>query len=190
MALVRSAACPPGTTARHRLPRAPRRLGHARRPRVVEPHHLRSGRIRSVPRLGRAPRSAGDRADLRHPLRHRLDQARHPLEGRAGLSPARGSWKSCPRPGMWSSTPRAAGPPTSRSKSCCATTCWSPTSTRAGPSPPSTAAPCACWCPGCTSGRAPSGCRGIEFTADERLGYWERLGYHALGDPWLEQRYS
>jgi DMSO/TMAO reductase YedYZ molybdopterin-dependent catalytic subunit len=32
--------------------------------------------------------------------------------------------------------------------------------------------------------------RGIEFTPDERLGYWERLGYHRLGDPWLEQRYS
>jgi DMSO/TMAO reductase YedYZ molybdopterin-dependent catalytic subunit len=32
--------------------------------------------------------------------------------------------------------------------------------------------------------------RGIEFTSDERLGYWERLGYHRLGDPWLEQRYS
>jgi DMSO/TMAO reductase YedYZ molybdopterin-dependent catalytic subunit len=32
--------------------------------------------------------------------------------------------------------------------------------------------------------------RGIEFTVDERLGYWERLGYHSLGDPWLEQRYS
>jgi DMSO/TMAO reductase YedYZ molybdopterin-dependent catalytic subunit len=32
--------------------------------------------------------------------------------------------------------------------------------------------------------------QGIELTADERLGYWERLGYHALGDPWLEQRYS
>jgi DMSO/TMAO reductase YedYZ molybdopterin-dependent catalytic subunit len=32
--------------------------------------------------------------------------------------------------------------------------------------------------------------RGIEFTAEERLGYWERLGYHRLGDPWLEQRYS
>ena len=31
---------------------------------------------------------------------------------------------------------------------------------------------------------------GIEFTADERLGYWEVRGYHSLGDPWLEQRYS
>jgi DMSO/TMAO reductase YedYZ molybdopterin-dependent catalytic subunit len=32
--------------------------------------------------------------------------------------------------------------------------------------------------------------RGIEFTEEERLGYWERYGYHRLGDPWLEQRYS
>jgi DMSO/TMAO reductase YedYZ molybdopterin-dependent catalytic subunit len=32
--------------------------------------------------------------------------------------------------------------------------------------------------------------RGIEFTVDERLGYWESVGYHRLGDPWLEQRYS
>jgi DMSO/TMAO reductase YedYZ molybdopterin-dependent catalytic subunit len=32
--------------------------------------------------------------------------------------------------------------------------------------------------------------QGIELTADQRLGYWERLGYHELGDPWLEQRYS
>jgi DMSO/TMAO reductase YedYZ molybdopterin-dependent catalytic subunit len=30
----------------------------------------------------------------------------------------------------------------------------------------------------------------IEVTAEERLGYWERVGYHRLGDPWLEQRYS
>ncbi len=32
--------------------------------------------------------------------------------------------------------------------------------------------------------------QGIEFTADQRLGYWEVRGYHVLGDPWLEQRYS
>jgi DMSO/TMAO reductase YedYZ molybdopterin-dependent catalytic subunit len=31
---------------------------------------------------------------------------------------------------------------------------------------------------------------GIEFTAEQRLGYWETRGYHELGDPWLEQRYS
>jgi DMSO/TMAO reductase YedYZ molybdopterin-dependent catalytic subunit len=31
---------------------------------------------------------------------------------------------------------------------------------------------------------------GIELTADQRLGYWETRGYHELGDPWLEQRYS
>ncbi len=31
---------------------------------------------------------------------------------------------------------------------------------------------------------------GIEITADQRLGFWETRGYHELGDPWLEQRYS
>ena len=30
----------------------------------------------------------------------------------------------------------------------------------------------------------------IEFVAEKRLGYWESVGYHELGDPWLEQRYS
>lgn len=31
---------------------------------------------------------------------------------------------------------------------------------------------------------------GLDFVAEEVLGYWESLGYHPLGDPWLEQRYS
>jgi DMSO/TMAO reductase YedYZ molybdopterin-dependent catalytic subunit len=30
----------------------------------------------------------------------------------------------------------------------------------------------------------------IEFLAEQRLGYWESVGYHSFGDPWLEQRYS
>ncbi|NLT34477.1 MAG: sulfite oxidase-like oxidoreductase [Gaiellales bacterium] len=30
----------------------------------------------------------------------------------------------------------------------------------------------------------------IEFMAERRLGYWESVGYHELGDPWKEQRYS
>jgi len=31
---------------------------------------------------------------------------------------------------------------------------------------------------------------GIELTAEQHLGFWETRGYHELGDPWLEQRYS
>ncbi len=30
----------------------------------------------------------------------------------------------------------------------------------------------------------------LEFINRDRPGYWEERGYHALGDPWLEQRYS
>lgn len=31
--------------------------------------------------------------------------------------------------------------------------------------------------------------RGIELSATDKPGYWERGGYHLLGDPWREQRF-
>ncbi|MFM9864218.1 MAG: sulfite oxidase-like oxidoreductase [Alphaproteobacteria bacterium] len=30
----------------------------------------------------------------------------------------------------------------------------------------------------------------IEFSRDDKPGFWETRGYHNLGDPWLEERYS
>jgi len=32
--------------------------------------------------------------------------------------------------------------------------------------------------------------RGFELLDRDQLGFWERNGYHAYGDPWKEQRYS
>lgn len=32
--------------------------------------------------------------------------------------------------------------------------------------------------------------KGIEFVAEDQPGYWERVGYHHLGDPWKEQRFE
>jgi DMSO/TMAO reductase YedYZ molybdopterin-dependent catalytic subunit len=32
--------------------------------------------------------------------------------------------------------------------------------------------------------------RGIEFLAQDRLGFWERYGYNNHADPWLEERYA
>jgi DMSO/TMAO reductase YedYZ molybdopterin-dependent catalytic subunit len=32
--------------------------------------------------------------------------------------------------------------------------------------------------------------RGLELVGEDRLGFWESLGYHSYGDPWLEQRYA
>lgn len=31
---------------------------------------------------------------------------------------------------------------------------------------------------------------GVEFTSEERLGFWESHGYHNRGDPWKEERYG
>jgi DMSO/TMAO reductase YedYZ molybdopterin-dependent catalytic subunit len=32
--------------------------------------------------------------------------------------------------------------------------------------------------------------RALEFTAEDKLGFWEQAGYHNEGDPWKEQRFS
>ena len=32
--------------------------------------------------------------------------------------------------------------------------------------------------------------RGLYFMEDDEPGFWETLGYHDRGDPWLEQRYQ
>jgi len=31
---------------------------------------------------------------------------------------------------------------------------------------------------------------GLEFLAEENLGFWEKNGYHHRGEPWAEERYS
>lgn len=31
---------------------------------------------------------------------------------------------------------------------------------------------------------------GLEFLPRDRMGFWERNGYHHRGDPWIEERYS
>lgn len=32
--------------------------------------------------------------------------------------------------------------------------------------------------------------RGLEFLAEDRLGFWERYGYHNNANPWQEERYA
>lgn len=32
--------------------------------------------------------------------------------------------------------------------------------------------------------------RGVEYMHEDRRGFWEERGYHNIGDPWREQRYS
>jgi DMSO/TMAO reductase YedYZ molybdopterin-dependent catalytic subunit len=38
--------------------------------------------------------------------------------------------------------------------------------------------------------KGPKWLRGIEYLAGERRGFWEERGYHTVGDPWQEERYS
>ena len=32
--------------------------------------------------------------------------------------------------------------------------------------------------------------RGVEYLSELVRGFWEERGYHAVGDPWREERYS
>ena len=38
--------------------------------------------------------------------------------------------------------------------------------------------------------KGPKWLRGIEYLIEPRRGFWEERGYHAVGDPWSEQRWS
>ncbi|MFE5996484.1 sulfite oxidase-like oxidoreductase [Streptomyces sp. NPDC056454] len=38
--------------------------------------------------------------------------------------------------------------------------------------------------------KGPKWVRGIEYMTADRRGFWEERGYHNIGDPWSEQRYS
>jgi DMSO/TMAO reductase YedYZ molybdopterin-dependent catalytic subunit len=32
--------------------------------------------------------------------------------------------------------------------------------------------------------------RGLEFTSEDRPGFWEAAGYHMNGEPWAEERFG
>jgi len=38
--------------------------------------------------------------------------------------------------------------------------------------------------------KGPKWVRGFEYLTEDRRGFWEERGYHNVGDPWAEQRYS
>ncbi len=38
--------------------------------------------------------------------------------------------------------------------------------------------------------KGPKWVRGLEYLVADRRGFWEERGYHNIGDPWREQRYS
>lgn len=38
--------------------------------------------------------------------------------------------------------------------------------------------------------KGPKWIRGLELTTEDRLGFWERYGYHNDADPWKEERFS
>ncbi|QMU68543.1 sulfite oxidase-like oxidoreductase [Streptacidiphilus sp. P02-A3a] len=44
--------------------------------------------------------------------------------------------------------------------------------------------------PGLYAWKGPKWVRAVEYMTADRRGFWEERGYHNLGDPWAEQRFS
>jgi DMSO/TMAO reductase YedYZ molybdopterin-dependent catalytic subunit len=50
--------------------------------------------------------------------------------------------------------------------------------------------PCRLIVPHLYAWKGPKWVRWIEYLTEDRRGFWEERGYHNVGNPWLEQRYS
>ena len=113
-----------------------------------------------------------------------------PLGG-GRLHPHRGGGAADARTrASWSSTPRAATRRTCRwPRRCGRTACWHGTTT-ASRSAPEHGYPLRAIVPGPYFWKSAKWLRGIEFTAEDHPGFWERNGYHNDADPWKEERYS
>lgn len=58
------------------------------------------------------------------------------------------------------------------------------------PLPPDHGAPLRLVVPHLYAWKSAKWLNGLEFMAEEKLGFWERNGYHTRGEPWAEERYS
>ena len=163
---------------------------HARHAaRRVDVHPRRRGRRRAQLDLGGVPGAAEGDADRRHPLRDDVVEVRHQLGGRLGRHAARRrssrSAASSPR------SPTAGTRPTSRSRTSPAARAWVVYGYDGDDLEPEHGGPARLLVPHLYSlEEREVGARPAVFMEEDELGFWETLGYHDRGDPWLEQRYQ
>ena len=130
-------------------------------------------------------------ADVRHPLRHEVEQVRHDVDGRARPRPVRAGRRAAGsdardrarRVRLHDERPARRHHHRRRDRRLRASTARRH---RADPRWPGARRRCRT----CTSGRAPSGCASSSSSAGDRPGFWEQNGYHMYGDPFREQRFT
>ena len=138
-----------------RLPRAAGRPDPAGEHGDLDVHRHHGDRRHHPLGLAAVHRAARRGHHRRHPLRHPVVQARHPLARRLRRHAARRHCDQRRRTSWRGAT--AVTRPTCRSPTCATARPGSPTSTTAGRCRPSTAARPGCSCRTCTSGSPPSG---------------------------------
>ena len=87
-------------------------------------------------------------------------------------------------------SPTAATRPTSRSRTSRAARAWVVYGFDGDDLEPEHGGPARLLVPHLYFWKSAKWVRGLYFTEEDEPGFWETLGYHDRGDPWLEQRYQ
>ena len=185
-----AARIPPGQSLTAGLPGALGRADAAGRDRRLDVHPQGRPAAGQALELGRVQRPAADRRHPRHPLRHQMVEARHPLARRAGRRPARRRRPRAAdrlRAGAFVRRlfdQRAGRRPRRRQGD------GRDRTTTASRSRAEHGGPARLLVPHLYFWKSAKWVSGLQFTTRDEPGFWELRGYHIYGDPWREQRFT
>ena len=147
------------------------------------------GATRATWTLVRAHAPAARRHRQGHPLRHQVDQARLRLARASPWTRCSTASRSPPRSSTRWRTATAGTPRTCRWRTCAAGKAWIAYQYDGAPLPPEHGGPARLLIPHLYFWKSAKWVRSLDLMTEDSWGFWERLGYHAYGDPWKEQRY-
>src|SRR4051795_10882717 len=178
---------PTGPARRRGIPSPLCRIDTAHAARTVDVPAQRRGRSTGLVEMGGVARASRGDADGRHPLRDRLVEARHHLEGRLGRHAARGVETEADYVSAWCDDGYRTNLPL---EDVTAGQAWIAHAVGGGPLEPEHGGPARLLVPHLYFWKSAKWVRGLELLIEDRPGFWEGAGYHNYGDPWKEQRYE
>ena len=154
----------------------------------VDVRDPRRDRRRSARGPGTSSRRSRASSQRRHPLRHDLDQARHRLERRVRRHAARR--RRAARGGYVTAFCDGGYTTNLPVEDITGGKAWVVYDYDGYELEPEHGGPARLLVPHLYFWKSAKWVRGLLFTDEDDPGFWETLGYHDRGDPWLEQRYQ
>src|SRR4051812_47054430 len=137
--------------------------------------------------LGGVARAPDSGADGRHPLRDRLIEARHDVEGRLVDTLLDGAEPEAESVSAWCDDGYRTNLPL---EDMTGGQAWIAYEYDGEPLDPEHGGPARLLVPHLYFWKSAKWVRGLELLIEDRPGFWETAGYHNYGDPWKEQRYE